>query len=111
MMILFYQDGTRVGKTESTGFSVRKGACEIAVSVPTDGLADGQYYWEIDILQRSHYYAREKCDSIPNALPFSIRNAEVFGVKGERWVSAYWGHVMLRPIELLAGASARDSEG
>lgn len=66
--------------------------------MPCAGLADGSYYYEISILQRSHSYAREKCDCIPNVLPFSIYNAEVFGVKGERWLSNYWGHIIMEPI-------------
>ena len=100
MMILFYQDGTRIGKTESENFSVRKGKNEIPVSVPLEGLADGQYYFEISILQRNRSFAREKCDCIPNVIPFIIYNTEVFGIKGEKWKSRDWGHIMMKPIEL-----------
>lgn len=102
MMILFYQDGTRVGKTESENFSLHRGKNEIDIQVPCRGLADGAYYFEISILQRSHSYAREKCDCIANVLPFSIYNTEVFGIKGERWRSNYWGHIMLSPIQIRA---------
>ena len=59
------------------------------------------YYYEISIIQRSRSFAREKCDCIPNVIPFSIHNTEVFGIKGESWRSNYWGHIMMRPIELL----------
>ena len=100
MMILFYQDGTRVGKTESGGFEVHAGLNRIPVSFPLKGLADGQYYFEISVLQRNRTYAREKCDCIPNVLPFIVSNSEVFGVPGERWRSEYWGHVMFEPLEL-----------
>ena len=102
MMILFYQDGTRIGKTESENFSVHQGQNEIEILVPCDGLADGSYYYEISILQRERSYSREKCDCIPNILPFSIFNAEVFGIKGERWKSNYWGHIMLKPIRIIS---------
>ena len=108
MLILFYQDGTRIGKTESENFTVREGMNEIPVSIPNDGLADGQYYFEINILQRSHSYAREKLDCIPNVLPFTIYNSEVFGIKGERWRSNYWGHIMLKPIVLEKGAAEEE---
>ena len=101
MMILFYQDGTRVGKTESSDFYVQKGLNTVAISVSNEGLADGSYYYEISIIQRSRSFAREKCDCIPNVIPFSIHNTEVFGIKGESWRSNYWGHIMMRPIELL----------
>ena len=101
MMILFYQDGTRIAKTESTDFTVHEGLNTISVLVPNDGLADGSYYYEISILQRSRSFAREKCDCIPNVLPFSIHNTEVFGVKGEIWKSNYWGHIMMKPIVVV----------
>lgn len=100
MMILFYHDGTRIGKTESENFSVHKGDNKIGIQVPCEGLADGSYYFEISILQRDRAYSREKCDCIPNVLPFSIFNTEVFGIKGEKWKSNYWGHVMLKPIRI-----------
>ena len=100
MMILFYQDGTRIGKTESESISVHKGINEIPVSVALEGLADGQYYFEISILHRNRSFAREKCDCIPNVIPFTVYNTEVFGIKGERWESRYWGHIMMKPIEL-----------
>ena len=100
MMILFYQDGTRIGKTESEGFEVHRGKNEITVSVPLEGLADGQYYYEISVLQRNRSFAREKCDCIRNMIPITICNTEVFGVKGEHWRSDYWGHVMLKPIRV-----------
>ncbi len=95
MMILFYQDGTRIGKTESESFSVHRGINEITVQIPCEGLADGSYYYEISILQRSHLYAREKCDCIPDVLPFTVYNTEVFGIPGERWQSNTWGHIMM----------------
>ena len=102
MMILFYQDGTRIAKTESTDFTVYEGLNMVSVSVPNDGLADGSYYYEISILQLSRSFAREKCDCIPNVIPFSIHNTEVFGVKGERWQSNYWGHIMMKPIAVVS---------
>ena len=101
MMILFALDGTRIGKTESETFSVRRGVNVIPVSVPLEGLADGQYYFEIGILQRSRSFGREMLDCIPNVLPVNISNLEVFGFRGDRWWSNYWGHIMLSPIRLL----------
>ncbi len=98
MMVLFYQDGTRIGKTESDNFTVHQGMNEVAVRVPLDGLADGAYYYEISILQRNRSFAREKCDCISDVIPFTVYNSEVFGIKGERWKSNYWGHIMLKPI-------------
>ena len=100
MMVLSHQDSTRIGKTESEGFEVHRGRNEIAVSIPLEGLADGQYYFEISVLQRNRSFAREKCDCIRNMIPITICNTEVFGIKGEHWRSDYWGHVMLKPIRV-----------
>ena len=101
MMILFYQDGTRVGKTESNSFSVHEGINKVNVLVSNEGLADGQYYYEISIIQRNRAFAREKCDCIPNAIPFTICNTEVFGIKGEKWQTSYYGHIMMKPIQIV----------
>ncbi len=101
MMILFYQDGTRVGKTESSNFSVHEGINKVHVMVSNEGLADGQYYYEISIIQRNRAFAREKCDCIPNAIPFTICNTEVFGIKGEKWQTSYYGHIMMKPIQIV----------
>ena len=100
MMILFYQDGMRIGKAESEGFAVRRGRNEVPVSLPLECLADGQYYFEISVLLRNRTFAREKCDCIRNMIPITICNTEVFGAKGEHWRSDYWGHVMLKPIRV-----------
>ena len=100
MMILFYQDGMRIGKSESGEFTVQQGFNSVMATVSNEGLADGAYYYEISILQRSRSFAREKCDCIPNMIPFVINNTEVFGVKGETWQSNYWGHIMMEPIRV-----------
>ena len=101
-MIVFYQDGSRIGKTESGDFTVQQGINTVIVSVPNEGLADGTYYYEISILQRGRSFDREKCDCIPNVIPFMINNTEVFGVKGEMWKSNYWGHIMMDPIQVTS---------
>ena len=110
MMILFYQDGTRIGKTESKRFSVSSGKNRISVSVPNKGLADGSYYYEISILQSSSAYAREKCDCIPNVIPFTIYNTEAFGNRGQRWKSSYWGHIMMEPVQIVSHYSSTTDE-
>lgn len=101
MMILFYLDGTRVAKTESGNFSIHKGTNEVSISISCEGLADGQYYWELSLIQRSSSAFRERFDCIPNVLPFTIHNDEIFGVKGMSWHTGYYGHIMLQPIKVL----------
>ncbi|MBO7364377.1 MAG: ATP-binding cassette domain-containing protein, partial [Lachnospiraceae bacterium] len=101
MMILFSLDGTRLGKTESENFTLKEGRQEIPVSVPLEGLADGQYYFQISILQRSRAFGGERLDGIPDALPFVIGNREAFGIPGARWNSQFWGHFMMKPIRLV----------
>ncbi len=100
-LILFYQDGTRIGKTESDNFSVRQGLNETVIDVPLGGLADGGYYYEVSLLQISHSSARELVDRVLNVIPFKIQNAEVFGVGGEKWIAKYYGHIMLKPIQMV----------
>ncbi len=101
MLILFYRDGTRIGKTESSDFDVQEGSNEIQVAVPLDHLADGNYYFEINILRRNNYDPYEKFDGIPEALSFQIENPAVFNVQKANWDSRAWGHVMLHPIKIV----------
>ncbi len=101
MMILFYKDGTRIGRTESAEFDVMEGASDVRAAIPLDHLADGNYYFEINILRRNEYASYEKFDGIPEALTFQIANPDVFGVSNENWNSRMWGHVMMHPIRIL----------
>lgn len=98
MWILFYKDGTRIGKSESENFMVPKEESYLKAVFPLSGIADGEYYFEIDLLHRNDMGAYEKFDGVPETLPFIINNREVFGVKGEEWKNNYWGHMMLKPI-------------
>ncbi len=100
MMILSHRDGTRIGKTESPNFNIEKGEHDINLKFPCEGLADGEYHFEINILRRNDYGAYEKYDSVDETLPFKIANQDVFGVKGETWNARYWGHIMLKPLKL-----------
>lgn len=98
MWILFYKDGTRVGKSESNNFTVSKGKSIVHVSFPLSGIADGDYYFEINVLHRNDIGAYEKFDGVPETIPFHVANRDVFGIKGEEWKSNYWGHIMLKPM-------------
>ncbi len=100
MMILFYRDGTRIGKTESPDFDVRAGESEIGVQIPLSDLADGSYYFEIILIHRREHGSYDRIDGIPEALSFQISNPFVFRVKDAGWDSRKWGHIMLRPIQL-----------
>ena len=110
MWILFFKDGTRIGKTESNNFRVLKDRTTIHASFPLSGLADGNYYFEIDLLHRNDMGAFEKFDGVPDVIPFQIVNGEVFGMKGEHWNSHYWGHVMLNPISIKTEGQVKNDK-
>ncbi len=101
MLVLFYQDGTRIGKTESSDFDVRDGLSEVHAEIPLNHLADGNYYFEINILRRNNHDPYEKFDGVPEALSFRIENPAVFEVQNASWNSRAWGHAMLHPIRIL----------
>ena len=101
MFVLFYADGSRLGKTESDSFTVQKGSNEIELGVPCAGMADGMYYYEISVLRKSDQGRREKCDCVPNVLPVTVYNTEAFGMSTEKWDSMAWGHMMLQPAQII----------
>ena len=98
MFILFYADGSRLGKTESGSITLQEGLNEIGLQVPCEGMADGMYYYEMSILRKNEKGKREKCDCVPNVFPVTIFNREAFGLNTVKWNSANWGHFMLKPV-------------
>ena len=100
MFILFYADGSRLGKTESQNFTVYKGLNETEIRIPCAGMADGMYFYEMSVYRKNDDGLCEKCDSVPNVFPVTIYNTEAFGLNTEKWKSAAWGHFMLRPVEI-----------
>ena len=110
MFILFYADGSRLGKTESDSFHVQKGHSEAELQVPCEGLADGMYYYEMSILRKNSQGLREKCDCVPNVFPVTIFNTEVFGLNTEKWTSAAWGHFMLKPARVCGAGSPAERD-
>ncbi len=97
MFILFYKDGTRIAKTESNDFPVQKGENILQVRLPCAGIADGDYYFEISIVQRLKHDSVEKFDGVSDTMHFTIMNKNVFGIEGAKWKPEYWGHFMLLP--------------
>ena len=100
MFILFYADGSRLGKTESENYSVQKGLNEIEIQIPCEGMADGMYYYEMNVSRKNDQGLSEKCDCVSNVFPITIYNTEAFGLNTEKWKSTAWGHFMLKPIEI-----------
>ncbi len=100
MMILFYQDGTRIGKTESADFDVQEGLVNLRAEIPLNHLADGNYYFELLLIHRREHGTYDRIDGIPEALSFQILNAVVFDVPDAGWNSRMWGHVMMEPIRI-----------
>ncbi len=103
MFILFYQDGTRIGKTESADFDMQKGCNEVNAEIPLRGLADGNYYFETLLIHHKEYGTYDRIDGIPEALSFQISNPEAFKISGAGWDTRLWGHIMLDPIRITCG--------
>ncbi len=100
MIILFYQDGTRLGKTESSDFNVQKGENEIRAEIPLRSLADGNYYFEFLLIHHKDYGTYDRIDGIPEVLSFEISNPSAFDIPDAGWNSRMWGHIMLQPIRI-----------
>ena len=99
--ILFSSTGLRIGKTESAYFSVRKGIDKIRVKIPLEGIADGSYYYGISIFRQNDNGSRGRCDNVQNVIPFSVKNATVWGQKDVFWRSDWYGHVVFKPVQIL----------
>lgn len=103
--ILFTESGLRVAKTESFDFSVRQGINNIPVKIPLEGIADGAYYFEISLFEFFSNGSKERCDCILNVIPFNIVNREIFGRTGVNWRSEWYGHMMLKPVQVFPASS------
>lgn len=99
--ILFTGGGLRIAKTESDYFPVNKGINKIPVRIPLEGIADGTYHFEICLFDHRQDGSRERYDCIQNVIPFNIHNPDVFGRKGIHWRSDWYGHMMLKPVQIL----------
>ena len=111
MFILFYADGSRLGKTESQNYTVRRGLNETEIRIPCAGMADGMYFYEMSVYRKNDEGLCEKCDSVPNVFPVTIYNTEAFGLNTEKWKSAVWGHFMLRPVEICRTEPVTEGRG
>ncbi len=100
MMILFYQDGTRIGKTESSDFDVTQGMNTVKIEIPLRGLAEGSYYFEIMLIRYKEDGSYERIDGIHEALSFQISNSVIFHNPNAYWDTRKWGHIMLSPIRI-----------
>ncbi len=98
MMILFYQDGTRIGKTESADFDVREGSDPVRIAVPLKGLADGSYYFEVLLIHHTGHGIYDRLDGVSEVLSFQIANPWAYNVTDAGWDIRKWGHMMLDPI-------------
>ena len=103
--ILFSDGGLRVAKTESFDFAVRQGINKIPVKIPLEGIADGSYYFEISLFEYLKNGSKERCDCILNVIPFNVRNEEMFGRTGAHWRSEWYGHMMLKPVQVFPAIS------
>ena len=103
--ILFTEGGLRVAKTESFGFAVSQGINRIPVKIPLEGIADGSYYFEISLLEFFKNGSNQRCDCVLNVIPFNISNKETFGRKAIHWRSDWYGHMMLKTVQVFPATS------
>ncbi len=101
MMILFYQDGTRIGKTESQDFDVTQGMNAVRVEIPLNCLADGSYYFEIMLIRYKENGSYDRIDGIHEAVSFQISSHVIFDIPNAYWDTRKWGHIMLPPIQIM----------
>ena len=99
--ILFTDGGVRVAKTESFDFAVLQGINKIPVKIPLERIADGSYYFEISLFEFFSNGSKERCDCIQNVIPFNVVNREIFGRTGGNWRSEWFGHMMLKPVQVV----------
>lgn len=97
MLIVFSKEGTRLGMTESTDFVLRKGEHRIRFTFEPMVLPDGDYYVELNIVERNSMGGYEKYDQVNEAFSFHIENIEKL-VTGKEWNQSIWGNAFYNPL-------------
>lgn len=99
MMIIFSKEGTRLGMTESSEFSICKGEHSVLFVFDPMVLPDGDYYVELNIVERNSMGGYEKYDQVNEAFAFHIENIEKL-VTGKEWNQSIWGNAFYNPLML-----------
>lgn len=97
MMIVFSKEGTRLGMTESSEFLLKKGKHSVQFIFEPMVLPDGDYYVELNIVERNAMGGYEKYDQVDEAFSFHIENIEKL-VTGKQWNQSIWGNAFYNPL-------------
>lgn len=102
MLIVFSKEGTRLGMTESSEFPLRKGEHRVQFTFEPMVLPDGDYYVELNIVERNAMGGYEKYDQVDEAFSFHIENIEKL-VTGKQWNQSIWGNAYYNPLVVKNG--------
>lgn len=102
MLIVFSKEGIRLGMTESSEFSLRKGEHRVQFTFEPMVLPDGDYYVELNIVERNTMGGYEKYDQVDEAFSFHIENIEKL-VTGKQWNQSVWGNAFYNPLIIKNG--------
>lgn len=97
MLIVFSKEGTRLGMTESFDFELCKGEHMGYFTFEPMVLPDGDYYVELNIVERNSMGGYEKYDQVNEAFSFHIENIEKL-VTGKEWNQSIWGNAFYNPL-------------
>lgn len=95
MMIVFYEDETRVGTTFSKKITIPEGKRKVLVDFDTSNIPEGMYYTEISINQVKENGAFIRHDSVEEAFSFIIK-----GEENKRWMNV-WGRTSYPELTII----------
>lgn len=97
MMIVFYEDDTRVGTTFSKKITIPAGKRKVTVDFDTSVIPEGMYFTELSINERKETGSTIRHDSVEEAFTFVINGEE----NTKQWKSVVWGHTMYPLLDII----------
>lgn len=99
MLIVFAKDGSRIGMSESNLFSLPSGDMVLRFKFTPMVLPDGDYYTELNVIERNSFGGYDKYEGIMEAFTFHIENEHRL-IKGRDWNRTVWGDAFYPHIEI-----------
>ena len=100
MLIVFNKEGNRLGMSESNEFNIKQGDSDIVFEFSPSVLPDGDYYTELNVVERNSFGAYDKYEGVEEAFDFHIEN-ETKLIAGQEWNASVWGNAFYAPIQIL----------
>jgi ABC-type glutathione transport system ATPase component len=100
MMIIFSKEGIPLGMSESGNFQICEGESDIEFIFDPQVLPDGQYFTELNIVERNSFGGYDKYEGVCEAFAFYIENPQKL-VIGSEWNSAVFGNTFYNQIQVL----------